>query len=198
MKIKRFINIVIFIFIFALYFFTFLMIYDNFRERKLNSLEKSALELFENKIETKKDEIIPENITPTVNYNGYTILGRIQIPRIGFSSVILKEQTYEAMNIGTIKSYGVDLNEPGGFVVSGHNFRGRNRFFYSILNLKSGDKVNITDASGKYMEYTVYEVDRYVSPNDTSYLSYFDGYHVTLVTCENGGKSRIVVKARVQ
>ena len=59
MKIKRFINIVIFIFIFALYFFTFLMIYDNFRERKLNSLEKSALELFENKIETKKDEIIP-------------------------------------------------------------------------------------------------------------------------------------------
>ena len=62
MKIKRFINIVIFIFIFALYFFTFLMIYDNFRERKLNSLEKSALELFENKIETKKDEIIPENI----------------------------------------------------------------------------------------------------------------------------------------
>lgn len=194
---KKFINILIFLLIFTLYFVTFMMIYDNFRERKLNSQEKNALELFENKIEKKQVEPEPEK-TYTVNYNGYTILGRIQIPRIGFSSVILKEQTYAAMNIGTIKSYGVDVNEPGGFVVSGHNFRGRNRFFYSILNLKSGDKVNITDASGKYMEYTVYEVDRYVSPNDTSYLSYFDGYHVTLVTCENGGKSRIVVKARVQ
>lgn len=198
MKIKKFVNIVIFIFIFVLYFFTFLMIYDNFRERKLNSQEKLALELFENKIETKKNEIIPENITPTVNYKGYTILGKIQIPKIGFNSVILKEQTYAAMNIGTIKSYGVNINEPGGFVISGHNFRGKNRFFYSILNLKSGDKINITDASGRYMQYIVYEVDRYVSPNDTSYLTYIDGYHVTLVTCENGGKSRIVVKAKVQ
>lgn len=195
---KRFINILIFVFIFALYFFTYLMIFDNFRERKLNSEAKSALELFEEKIEAKKDEEVPQNYSYSVNYNGYTILGRIEIPRIGFNSVILKEQTYAAMNIGTIKSYGVNLNEPGGFVVSGHNFRGRNQFFYSILYLKSGDKIYITDVNGVKMEYSVYEVNRYVSPNDTSYLSYFDGYHVTLVTCENGGKSRIVVKAKIE
>ena len=51
---KKFINILIFLFIFALYLITFLMIYDNFRERKLNGQEKDALELFENKIERKK------------------------------------------------------------------------------------------------------------------------------------------------
>lgn len=195
---KRFINILIFVFIFALYFFTYLMIFDNFRERKLNSEAKSALELFEEKIEAKKEEEVPQNYSYSVNYNGYTILGRIEIPRIGFNSVILKEQTYAAMNIGTIKTYGVNLNEQGGFVISGHNFRGRNQFFYSILYLKSGDKIYITDVNGIKMEYRVYEVNRYVSPNDTSYLSYFDGYHVTLVTCENGGKSRIVVKAKIE
>lgn len=195
---KRLINIGIFLFIFALYFFTFLMIYDNFRERKLNSQAKNALELFEKKIEVKKEEEIPTNYGTSVSYAGYTILGRIEIPAINFNSVILKEQTYAAMNIGTIKSYGVELNEYGGFVISGHNFRGRNQFFYPIRYLKNGSKIYITDVIGRRLEYTVYSVSRYVDPTDTSYLSWFDSYHVTLVTCEDGGKSRIVVSAKVE
>lgn len=193
---KKFINILIFLFIFALYLITFMMIYDNFRERKLNNQEKYALELFENKIEKKKEEI-PENQTYTVSYKGYTILGRIEIPRVGINTVILKEHTYAAMNIGAIKTYGVDLNENGGFVISAHNFRGKSSFFYPIRNLKNGDKINISDNKGRNMEYTVYSVSRYVEPNDTSYLVKTDDYHVTLVTCENGGKSRIVVKAHI-
>ena len=193
---KKFINILIFLFIFALYLITFMMIYDNFRERKLNNQEKYALELFENKIEKKKEEI-PENQTYTVSYKGYTILGRIELPRVGINTVILKEHTYAAMNIGAIKTYGVDLNEKGGFVISAHNFRGKSSFFYPIRNLKNGDKINISDNKGRNMEYTVYSVSRYVEPNDTSYLVKTDDYHVTLVTCENGGKSRIVVKAHI-
>lgn len=193
---KKFINILIFLFIFALYLITFMMIYDNFRERKLNNQEKYALELFENKIEKKKEEI-PENQTYTVSYKGYTILGKIEIPKAGINTVILKEHTYAAMNIGAIKTYGVDLNEKGGFVISAHNFRGKSSFFYPIRNLKNGDKINISDNKGRSMEYTVYSVSRYVEPNDTSYLVKTDDYHVTLVTCENGGKSRIVVKAHI-
>ena len=193
---KKFINILIFLLIFTLYFVTFMMIYDNFRERKLNSQEKNALELFENKIEKKDIEPEPEK-TYTVNYNGYTILGKIEIPKVGISTVILKEYTYAAMSIGSIKTYGVDLNEKGGFVISAHNFRGKSSFFYPIRNLKNGDKINISDNKGRNMEYTVYSVSRYVKPNDTSYLVKTDDYHVTLVTCENGGKSRIVVKAHI-
>ena len=109
---KKFINILIFLLIFTLYFVTFMMIYDNFRERKLNNQEKNALELFENKIEKKDIEPEPEK-TYTVNYNGYTILGKIEIPKVGISTVILKEHTYAAMSIGSIKTYGVDLNEKG-------------------------------------------------------------------------------------
>lgn len=45
------------------------------------------------------------------------------------------------------------------------------------------------------MTYTVYSVSRYVSPEDTSYLVHTEDYHLTIVTCENGGKSRIVVRA---
>ena len=193
---KKLLNILIFLFIFSLYFVTFLMIYDNFRERKLYDQEKNALDLFENKIEKKQQEI-PQGQTYTVNYNGYTILGRIQIPKVGIDTVILKEHTYAAMNIGSIKTYGVDLNEKGEFVISAHNFRGRTPFFYPVRNLVSNDIVRIIDNKGRTMEYSVYAVNRYVSPNDTSYLVSTDDYHLTIVTCENGGKSRIIVKAHI-
>lgn len=55
-------------------------------------------------------------------------MGKIEIPKVGISTVILKEHTYAAMSIGSIKTYGVDLNEKGGFVISAHNFRGRTPF----------------------------------------------------------------------
>lgn len=192
---KRLLNILIFLFIFSLYFVTFLMIYDNFRERKLDNQEKYALELFNQKIEKKKEDT--SNQTYTVNYNGYTILGKIEIPKVGISTVILKEHTYAAMNIGSIKTYGVDLNEKGGFVISGHNYKGNSPFFYPIRNLKSNDSIIITDNKGRILEYKVYSVGRNVSPNDTSYLVRTEDYHLTLVTCEVGGKSRIIVKAHI-
>lgn len=192
---KKFINILIFLLIFTLYIVTFLMIYDNFRERKLNEEEDNALELYENKIEKKENA--EETNNTTISYSGYTILGKIRIPKVGISTVILKEHTYAAMSIGAIKTYGVDLNEIGGFVISAHNFRGRSSFFYPIRNLKNGDSIYISDTYGREMEYTVYSVSRYVSPDDVSYLIETTDYHVTLVTCESGGKSRIVVKAHI-
>lgn len=195
---KRFLNFGIFMFIFALYFITFLMIYDTFRERKLNSMSKDALGILEKQIKNEESHEETEEISATgVSYAGYTILGKLEIPTVNVSAVILKEHTYAAMNLGVIKTYGVELNTPGGFVISGHNFRGRSQFLYPIRNLKNGNKVYITDVQGQKMEYTVYSVQRYVSPTDTSYFAKTDDYHVTLVTCENGGKSRIIVKAKI-
>ena len=193
---RKFINIAIFLFIFSLYFMTFLMIYDKFRERKLNSQENNALELFEDKISQTEEEPEEEQAY-TINYNGYTIIGRLQIPKVWIDTVILAEQTYSAMNLGVIKTYGVDLNTRGGFVLAGHNFRGSSIFMYNVYRLVSGDIIKITDNRGVTMDYSVYEVDRYVSPTDVSYFTRTDDYHVTIVTCESGGKSRIVVKAHI-
>lgn len=194
---KKVMNIVIFALIFALYFVSFLMIFDSFKERKLAAMEKGAIDAFEEEVKIDKKKQEESKTSSSVSYSGFTILGKIDIPKIGFNSVIIKEQTSKAMSVGIVLSYGNAINEEGGFVLSGHNFRGQNIFFYNIRNLKSGDKITITDTSGIQMDYTVYEVLRNVDPTETSYLNSFDGYHVTLVTCENGGKARIVVKARV-
>lgn len=196
---KRTMNIVIFALIFALYFVSFLMLFDSFRERKLASLEKNALDYFEEEVKIEENAPVEERKTSSsVNYSGFTILGKIEIPKTGFSSVIIKENTSKAMNVGVVKTYGdAEINEEGGFVLSAHNFRGNDIFFYNIKNLRAGDIIKITDTSGIRLEYTVYETLRNVNPEETSYLNKFDGIHATLVTCENGGKARIVVKARV-
>ena len=47
---KKVMNIVIFALIFALYFVSFLMIFDSFKERKLASVEKKALDVFEDEV----------------------------------------------------------------------------------------------------------------------------------------------------
>ena len=194
---KRCLNVAIFVFIFALYFVTFLMIYDTFRERKLNNMSKDALNILEKVNNDEQTEQEQETSVTGISYGNYTILGKLEIPTVGISAVILKEHTYAAMNLGVIKTYGVDLNTRGGFVLSGHNFRGRSTFLYSIKNLKNGNKVYITDTEGQRLEYEVYSVQRYVSPTDTSYFMETEDYHVTIVTCENGGKNRIIVKAHI-
>ena len=102
------------------------------------------------------------------------------------------------MNVGAVKTYGVELNTEGGFIISGHNFKGRSVFLYNIKNLKEGSKIYITDIYGDVMEYTVYNVMRNVDPMETSYYKEYEGYHVVITTCENGGKSRIVVMAKVE
>ena len=197
--VKKAINILIFLFIFSLYFISFLMIYDTFREKKLKELENGAIDAFDKqvKIQEKKNEEPTNTYDENLSYRNYTILGKVEIPKIGFTSVIIKEYTYNAMNVGVIKSYGADLNEPGGTVFVGHNFRGRSLFMYSINRLSNGDKIYITDTAGRKMEYTVYEVLRNVNPSDTSLYKEYDGFNITLITCEDDdGKSRIVVKAR--
>ena len=197
--VKKITNILIFVFIAALYVISFLMIFESFKQRKLENLEKSALDTFEKtvKIEKVKVEDIENDKTSNMglDYSGYTLLGKIEVPRVGFKSVIIKENTYHSMDLGVVLSYGDALNEPGGYIISGHNYRGQSIFMYGIRNLESGDKIYITDSSGRNLEYTVYEKIRNYDPNGTDIYKKYDGYHITLVTCENDGNSRIVVKA---
>ena len=199
--INKGINILIFLFIFALYFVSFLMIFDAFRQRKLEGIESNALDAFDKEVKIEKVDTntIDENDSGNISYGVYTILGKVEIPKLGFTSVIIKEYTYNAMSVGVIKTYGVDLNEPGGFILSGHNFRGRSLFMYNIYKLSNGDKIYITDTGGRQLEYTVYEVLRKVSPSDSELYRNYDGYNVTLMTCEDdGGATRIVVKAKAE
>ena len=69
--------------------------------------------------------------------------------------------------------------------------------FGKLSQMKSGDTIKLTDLSGKTLEYKVY--DRYVvDPENVACTSQITNglKEVTLITCTNAGKQRLIIKCR--
>lgn len=144
------------------------------------------------------------NSTMQVTANGYQYItvGAINIPKINVKYPIIDgptdttEETEDLLKISPTKFWGPDLNEVGNFCIVGHNYR-NTRFFSKVPTLESGDIIEITDLSGRIIQYKVY--DKYqVDPTDVSCTTQLTNgrKEITLITCTDDSKQRVVVKAR--
>lgn len=129
----------------------------------------------------------------------YTTIAKIYIPKIEVTYPILS-QTHadilpELMKIAPCKFWGAEPNEVGNFCIVGHNYR-NNKFFSKVPTLEVGDTIDITDTKGRTLIYEVY--DKYVvSPDDVECTSQNTNgkKEITLITCTNDSKGRVIVKA---
>ena len=153
------------------------------------------------KIEEKPVEEKKEEQTTQEGYH-YATVATINIPKIGVQYPILDgetdsvEETEKLLKMSPVKFWGPEPNEVGNFCIVGHNYRDT-RFFSKVPTLENGDLIEITDLSGKTINYQVY--NKYeVVPEDTSCTSQLtDGKkEITLITCTNDNKHRVIVKAR--
>jgi len=128
----------------------------------------------------------------------YYTIGQIYIPKIECNYPILSSKTdnYDTLlKIAPCKFWGPNPNEIGNFCIVGHNYR-NSQFFSKVPTLEDGDIIQITDLFGNTIDYEVY--DKYtVSPSDTSCTTQLtDGKReITVITCTNDNKMRVVVKA---
>ena len=148
------------------------------------------------------DTYIKKNLETTVDGFNYTTIATINIPKIGVTYPILDgqtdsvEETEALLKISPTKFWGPEPNETGNFCIVGHNYR-NTKFFSKVPTLVVGDNIELTDLSGKtftYQIYNKYEVD----PSDVSCTSQLTNgkKEITLITCTNDSKHRVVVKAR--
>lgn len=148
-------------------------------------------------------EINEQAVTETTpsGYN-YKKIAVINIPKININYVVLQgetgslEETEALLKISPVKYHGYDPNEVGNFCIVGHNYR-NTKFFSKVPTLVIGDTVELTDLSGRKITYEVY--DKYtVDPNDTSCTTQLTGgkKEVTLITCTDDSKLRVVVKCK--
>ena len=184
-----------------------------------NELDTEELvEIEEEILPTPTNEVVEEVTEPTTsneiqdttpktatytasNGNEYTSVGILNIPSLGIEYPILSETTTKLLKVSITKYWGANPNEVGNMVVIGHNYK-NNKFFGNLLKIQHGEIVQITDLTGKTLDYKVY--DTYViEPDDNSCTSQLtDGKkEITLITCyyENGNSratKRFVVKAR--
>lgn len=152
----------------------------------------------------------PETATPqmeqatqkTASGYQYATVATINIPKINVTYPVIDgptdsaEETEELLKISPTKFWGPEPNEVGNFCIVGHNYR-NTRFFSKVPTLIEGDTIEITDLSGKtipYKVYTKYQVD----PTDVNCTSQLTNgrREITLITCTDDSKYRVVVKAR--
>lgn len=131
-------------------------------------------------------------------YNGFDVAGTIEIPATALKCPILEQYTYspKALETSVVVLYGVGLNQPGNTTIAGHNYR-NGLFFSNNKKLNIGDKIYITDSSGRRVAYTIY--NKYeADENESDYITR-DTQGVTeisLTTCTDDSKARIIILAK--
>ena len=158
---------------------------------KVNNKEENKIN--ENKT-NKEKKYIKEDVT--LEYKGYTVISKLEIPKIDLETYVLEKYLEETLNISVVKFYGANPNEIGNFCIAGHNFKNKN-MFKNLKKLSVGDNLFIIDNDIGRVEYEIFDIYK-VSPNDVACLSQETKgeKQVTLITCTNDSKERIIVKAR--
>ena len=102
----------------------------------------------------------------------------------------------ENLKIAPTKLAGGEPNEVGNFCIIGHNMR-NNKQFSNLKKLKKDDIIEILNTDGTKIQYSVYNTYT-VNENDLSCTSQNTNgkKEVTLITCTNNKKKRLVIKCR--
>ena len=137
-----------------------------------------------------------------LEYKGYKIIGIVKIPKINIEYPILDigdidpESAKAPMKISIIKYWGENVNDYGNLSIAGHNNKS-GTMFGKTKNLKNGDIVELTDLTGQTIQYSIYSIF-VTDPNDVSILLPKEEKirEVTLITCTNGNKQRLILNAR--
>jgi sortase (surface protein transpeptidase) len=87
----------------------------------------------------------------------YTPIAKLQAAKIGLSVSVLSEWSYQLLDISVNKFSGPEPNEPGNFIVIGHNYL-NGAHFGSLHLLEVGDVIDLTDLSGRRLSYEIYEI----------------------------------------
>ena len=149
--------------------------------------------VIKNKSKKPVEETVPVVAeTLAEQYEGFDVLGMIKIEKLNVEQYILDSNESVALDKGVTKLCGGVLNGYGNFVIAGHN---KENVFEKLNELEVGDTFTIID---KNLKETKYEIKEFVSvePDDLSVLiPDEEKREITLITCENGSTTRLVVKA---
>lgn len=119
--------------------------------------------------------------------------GKIIINKINLEYVVFDEYSEELLKISPCKFYGENLGEEGNICIAAHNYND-NRFFGRIAELNLKDEIKIIDLDGKEFNFIVYDCFE-IEENDFSILKADKKYELTLLTCNNSNRKRVIIKA---
>lgn len=107
-----------------------------------------------------------------------SVLGRIQIPRLGLSVIVLEGDSDRVLQEGAGHVPSTALpGTPGNVAIAAH----RDTFFRPLRNIREGDVINVTTPAGSHV-YRVMHLEK-VKPTDVQVLRPQGHPTLTLITC---------------
>ncbi len=171
------------------------VIKKNVESNKIENNTQSVLQEIKKEKKSNPNDIdVIQEIDQEIE--GYKVVGIINIPKINIEYPILEKTNKESLKLSITKFYGEKINQIGNVVLAGHNNL-NNKMFGKIDKLENGDIIELTDSQMVTIKYEVF--DKYIiDPNDISCIYPVDenSREVTLITCINRDKNRLIVKAR--
>ena len=146
-----------------------------------------------NTISEEEKNIVDVDIPDTVG--GYNVLGQLVLEKIGVTQNILDRTEDDSLKVGVTKFYGPKIDQAGNFCICGHNYAG---ILKDLKEMNEGDEFYIISKDTKErIDYKIYDMYS-CEPTDLSCLAQNqDGRReVTLITCDPGGLTRLICKAR--
>ncbi len=197
-KQKRILNFVFIIAIIGIFFYVVIEIYKEKEQESENyyQVKKLFIEEYEN-VEVdktaKREEYPKEKIEE--EYKGYKVIAKLEIDKIELKTYVINFSE-SALNVSVTKFWGPNPNEIGNFCIAGHNFRNKN-MFHDLKKLEIGDRVILKDNNIGVVEYEIYDIYTVTPDNVTCLSQETNGKReITLITCTNDSKKRIIIKAR--
>lgn len=131
------------------------------------------------------------------NGKKYETVGIVKIPKLNITYPILSKTTDALMKVAPCKFHGANPNEVGNLCIIAHNYRRKEVFFSDVPTLVVGDIVEIQDLSQRTVQYQVYDVHTVMPDNVDDTTQKTNGRReVTLITCTNDSKQRVIVRCK--
>lgn len=166
-----------------------------YKENKIALKEETYNTTFAKVEQIQEQEIPKEKVQIEESYLGFDVEAKLIIPKLELESNVLKEYTKEGMEKCISKFWGPNANEIGNFCIAGHNYKKENKFEH-LIDLQKGDELYLLDNKyGKY-KYIVFDIYKVTPENLKPIDQNTQGKRVvTLITCTNYSKNRIIVQA---
>lgn len=126
------------------------------------------------------------------------VIGTIEIPKTEQEYPIIGKWSYKLLEISICRYEGGEPNERGNnLVLIGHNYNS-GAHFGNLKKLEIGDEIFLTGKNGVRIRYVVYEVKHIASDNFKALDEYRGESGLTLMTCNNSGSDRLLVRCETK
>lgn len=192
---KKICNIILILLIIGAIIFGVIIVAEYIRREKNEDKLSAVVAQIEN-INTDTSEINEENKQELIKVDGYDVEGIIEIPKIDIKYPIVSTTSDEAMKVAITKFWGTKINDIGNYTMAGHNYK-NGTMFGKTKYLEIGDRIKMTDLQLNTVEYEVFKIYT-IDPDDVTCIESVEPNtrEITLITCTNGHKNRLITKAR--